>query len=536
MREVDAVVIGSGHNGLVAAAYLARAGWSVEVLERNAELGGAVATEELTLPGFRHDTFSSWHPLFLASATYRELGDELAARGLAYVNTELPGATVRDGGEPVLLHRDPRATEAGFGAVDARAHRAELERFLGIADLVGALTETELHSRHAVRLAARLVRRLGRAGTSQMAQDLVASARAWLHARFAGDAPAILYAPWILHTGLSPDDAGGALQLLGLVTGLHMGGAPLVRGGADGFTHAFRRLIEDHGGTVRTGADVTGIVVSRGAATGVVVSGQERVAARRAVVANVTPSQLYGRLLPAEAVPAEVRRQASRYRYGRAGMQIHVALSEPLSWRDRQLAQAAIVHVADSLDDVRLACVQASAGLLPARPTVACGQPTALDPSRAPDGRAILWIQLQEVPRRVRGDAAGELGAGSGEWTAELAEAYADRVLDRVAEHVTNLTAAVLARRVLSPADLERRNPNLVGGDPYGGSTTLDQGHLWRPLRSAGSHATPVPRLFQCGASTHPGPGLNAASGRIVARSLLAGDARRRPGIGRRRR
>ncbi len=190
-----------------------------------------------------------------------------------------------------------------------------------------------------------------------------------------------------------------------------------------------------------------------------------------------------------------------------------------------EVREAAIVHVTDGLDGVSVACAQAQAGLLPARPTIVCGQPRGLDPSRAPEGRAIAWIQLQETPYARRGDAAGELDTRDGRWTPRLKEAYAERVLGLIGEHVKNLPDAVISRRVLSPAELERRNPNFVRGDPYAGATDLDQSYVWRPLPSYGSHATPVEALYQCGASTYPGPGLNAASGRIVARRLL-----RKPG------
>jgi phytoene dehydrogenase-like protein len=178
------------------------------------------------------------------------------------------------------------------------------------------------------------------------------------------------------------------------------------------------------------------------------------------------------------------------------------------------------VHLTDGLDAVSRACAEARAGLLPAEPTIVCGQPTALDPSRAPAGGATLWIQLQEVPYEPRGDAAGEIEVRAGGWSAELEDAYADRIVARLARHIENLPEAIVGRAVLSPPTLERRNPNFARGDIYAGATTLDQSYLWRPLPSHGAHATPVPGLYHCGASTYPGPGLNAASGRIVARHL----------------
>jgi phytoene dehydrogenase-like protein len=405
--------------------------------------------------------------------------------------------------------------------------------------VLGELLSTELHSAQAVRLVAGLTRSMGVRGGLAFASRAVASARGWLSERFAGPELGDLFAPWVLHTGLTPDDAGGAFPMLALAGGIHEVGLPVVRGGSSHFTDAFVRLVQDHGGVVRCGTEVERIVVRSGRAAGVIAGGEE-VTARRAVIANTTPTQLYGRLLDDAPVSAAVRAQAQRYRYGRrSGTQIHLALSEAPRWRgDPRLGDAAIVHVTDGLDSVSRACAQAASGLLPDRPTIVCGQPTVADPSRAPAGGGLLWIQLQEVPPHPVGDAGGEIDVGDGTWTDELADAYADRVVALLAERIENLPTAIVGRAVISPAELERRNPNLVGGDIYSGAADLDQSYLWRPLPGYGSHCTPVDGLYQCGAGTHPGPGLNAASGRIVARALLRDSlrARVRRGVASRRR
>ncbi|HEX4661708.1 MAG TPA: NAD(P)/FAD-dependent oxidoreductase, partial [Streptosporangiaceae bacterium] len=243
--------------------------------------------------------------------------------------------------------------------------------------------------------------------------------------------------------------------------------------------------------------------------------------ARRAVLASTTPQALYLELLRDAGLPSSVRDAASRYRWGLGDMQIHAALREPLRWRDSRLDSVPVVHVTPGLDGVRKAVGEAGRSVLPARPTIAAGQPTLLDPSRAPEGGAVLWIQLQETPYQPTADAARELDVGDGTWTPQLTEAYADRVLAQLGEQVTNLDRAVLARAVLSPADLERENPNLVHGDPYSGSCTLDQFLLWRPMPPRPGHQTPIDRLWHIGASTHPGPGLSGASGHMVATHLL---------------
>jgi phytoene dehydrogenase-like protein len=184
-------------------------------------------------------------------------------------------------------------------------------------------------------------------------------------------------------------------------------------------------------------------------------------------------------------------------------MQIHMALSEPPRWAgDERLGRTAIVHVTPGLDGVSRAVNEADRGLLPAEATIVCGQPVTIDPSRAPDGASILWIQLQELPTRVKGDAAGELEVGDGAWTEELRERYADRIQARLARQIENLDSAVQKRVVLSPADLEAANVNFVGGDIYSGSCALDQNLVWRPRPELPGHAPPVDGLYHIGAGT----------------------------------
>src|SRR5438034_4520326 len=201
-------------------------------------------------------------------------------------------------------------------------------------------------------------------------------------------------------------------------------------------------------------------------------------------------------------------------------MQIHFALSEPPRWEgDERLGKTAIVHLTPGLDGVSRAVNEAERGLLPAEATVVVGQPLAVDPSRAPAGSWILWIQLQEIPPELKGDAAGEIDTARG-WTEEVREAYADRIQARIARHAPNFEASILRRVAFSPADIEAANPNMVGGDIYAGSCALDQNLIWRPRPGLPGHKTQVERLWHIGASTHPGPGLGAGSGTLVAKAL----------------
>jgi phytoene dehydrogenase-like protein len=518
VADYDAVLVGSGVNALACGALLARAGWRVCVLERNDWLGGAIKTEELTGPGFLHDVFSAWHPLWVGGAAHAELGDELAARGLEYLNTELPTATALPDGAAAFLLRSAEANVAELGP----EWRGVLERFLPNADLAFGVLGTELWSPAGLALAARALRRLGRDGSLAFLGEVLQTSRDWLETTFASERAHALLAPWVLHTGLGPDQATSGFMTQVIAVAVQEGGMPVPRGGGAKLADALVRLIRDHGGICETDSDVERVLVRSGRAVGVRLSGGEVVTAERAVVASATPTQLYERLLAEADVPSATRERARRFRYGRAEMQIHYALSEQPRWEgDERLAQTAIVHVTPGLDGVSRAVNEADRGLLPSEATIVCGQPLTIDGSRAPAGRGLLWIQLQELPCHVKGDAAGTIDTGLGEWTDELRERYADRVQARLARHLPNLESSILQRVVLGPHDLERANVNLRHGDPYGGALALDQNFLWRPFPGSRGHATPVERLWQIGASTWPGPGLGGGSGTLVAQELL---------------
>jgi phytoene dehydrogenase-like protein len=525
VADHDAVVVGSGVNSLACAALLARAGWNVCVLEREPELGGAIKTAELTEPGFHHDIFSAWHPLWVGSPAHAELGGDLAVRGLEYLNTDHPTGTIYPDGSSAFLttSTDANASELERHAPeDGEAWRRMIADIGHRAELVFGVLGTELWSRAGAGLAVSAYRRLGRRGLAEFGAEVVQSSRDWLETTFASERAHGLLAPWALHTGLGPDTAASGFMTRVIAFAIETGGMPVPRGGGARLVAALVRLVGDHGGICETGRDVERVLVENGRACGVRLSGGDVVTAARAVVCNVTPSQLYGRLLHADDVPEDVRDAGLRCRLGRSEMQIHFALSEAPRWEgDERLAKTAIVHITPGLDGVSRAVNEAMRGLLPAEATIVVGQPLAVDGSRAPEGRGLLWIQLQELPWRIKGDAATELEVGDGMWTESLRERYADRIQARIARHVTNLESSILDRVVLSPADLQAANINLEQGDPYSGSLALDQNFLWRPFARQPGHHTPVDGLFHIGASTWPGPGLGAGSGTMVAHELL---------------
>jgi phytoene dehydrogenase-like protein len=515
VAEHDAVIVGSGINSLACAALLSRAGWDVCVLEREAELGGAIKTAELTEPGYVHDVFSAWHPLWVGGPAHAELGDQLAACGLRYLNTEHPTATAFPDGGATFLSTDGTTNAAEHGG----AWTATMSEVGANAELVFGVLGTELWSRAGASLAVGAYRRLGRRGLAAFGGEVVQSSRDWLTTTFESERTHGLLAPWVLHTGLGPDAAASGFMNRVIAFAIEAGGMPIPRGGGARLVDALVRLIEDNGGGCHANRDVERVIVADGRATGVRTTEGDAVTARRAVICNVTPTQLYGRLLD---IGGDVADAGRLFRYGRSEMQIHYALSEPPRWSgDERLAKTAIVHLTPGLDGVSRAVNEADRGLLPAEATVVVGQPLTMDESRAPQGTGLLWIQLQELPWRVKGDTAGEIDVGDGMWTESLRERYADRIEQRIAQHIPNLESAVRKRVVLSPADLQAANINLEHGDPYSGSLALDQNFLWRPFAKAPGHRTPVRGLFHIGASTWPGPGLGGGSGTLVARQLL---------------
>jgi phytoene dehydrogenase-like protein len=526
MAAYDAVFIGAGINSLAGAALLSQAGWSVGVLERNDYLGGAIKTSaDLTVPGFTHEVLASWHPLWTSSAAYAELKDGLDRRGLEYLNTDLPTGSAFPDGSSVFLTTSLEGNVAELERL-AEADGAAWERmfngFMASADLSFGVLGTELWSPAGLDLGRKALRRFGGRGLLEHTASMFSTCRDWLGDTFRSDAAHGLLAPWVLHTGLGPDQATSGFMARVIACALQLGGMPVPKGGGSKLVDGLAGIVRNAGGEVRTEAEVERVLVSDGRATAVRLADGEVISAKRAIIASVTPTQLYSALLREGEVPPKVADAARRFRYGRGEMQIHLALSELPEWQgDERLARTAIVHVTPGLDGVSRAVNEAERGLLPAEATIVCGQPMAVDPSRGPEGSWIVWIQLQELPAgRIKGDAAGEIDVSDEGWTEELREAYADRIVARLGRHLRNLERATIKRVVLSPADIAASNVNLVGGDIYGGSCSLDQNFLFRPFAQAPGHKTPIERLWHIGASTHPGPGLGAGSGYLVYKQL----------------
>lgn len=521
----DAIIIGAGHNGLVAGVYLARAGWRVLVCEQAARAGGAVASGEVTRPGFVHDLWSTNQNLFLGSAAYAELRDELAAHGLEHAVSDRPYASVFPGGNALRVTTDADATQEMWRAHDRGDAAGWTELYAAyrrFAPLYGALAGAEMPSlTGAARLAA-AVRGLGPSVLSEMpelARIAVSSTRELGDAYFATPEAKALIAAWGMHTDFGPDVAMGAVfPLLEAFADMENGMA-VVRGGASKMIDALTGVLRAHGGELRTDAEVARVLVKRGRAAGVELVDGERIAARRAVIGNVSPGVLFGRLVPPGDLPARFAAKARRFQYGPGTGMVHLALSAPVPWAaGDDLARWAYVHIGPYVDDIARTYQQSLAGLLPDDPLLVVGQTTSVDPTRTPGDEHILWVQVRSLPSQVKGDAL-DMTTETG-WDA-LREILADRVIAKLERYAPGIGDRIIDRAVSTPRDLERANPSLIGGDSVSGSHHLRQNLLFRPFPGASRYTTPISGLLMTGAATWPGAGLNATSGYLVAQRLL---------------
>lgn len=515
----DAVIIGAGHNSLACAIHLAARGWKVGVFEQAAEAGGAVRSGEYTRPGFRHDWAAMNLSLFAGSAFFRAYGESLGARGLGFVPVDRPFASAFPDGRWLGVSTDAAQTAgwiADFSKADAETWTALLAAFPAEAEHIFGLLGSPMRNHALASFLFRLWRRKGLGGALDLGRFLMASPRAWLTETFESDHLRAMLGAWGMHLDFAPDIAGGALfpylegmagQAFGMVIG---------QGGADTIVKAMVAEIKARGGQVECNAPVARVIHAGGKASGVELADGRRIEARRAVIANVAPGALVR--LTGGSGDAGFDRKMAGFAHAPGTMMLHLAMDDLPDWAaSPELRRFAYVHLAPSLDQMARTYAQAKAGLLPDEPVIVVGQPTVFDPSRAPDGKHVLWMQLRMVPGTIRGDAGETITAT--DW-AEAAEPMAERALDILERYAPGARGKVLGRRIVTPAELEAQNPNLVGGDQVCGSHHLAQHFLFRPARGHADGATPIRNLHLTGAAVWPGAGTGAGSGFLLARRL----------------
>ncbi|MDH6231906.1 phytoene desaturase [Mesorhizobium soli] len=517
----DAVVIGAGHNGLAAAIHLATRGWKVAVVEQATEPGGAVKTREVTLPGFRHDLCAMNLSMFAGSAFFAAYKHELTAHGLELVPAPNAFASAFPDGSWLGVSASLEETASRIAKIsprDAEAWRQMVAGFDTQAPHLFGLLGAEMPSLQTAKTAWKAWRAMGTGGLFDMGRMLLSTPRDFLDAHFENDKLKAMMAAWGLHLDFAPDTAGGALfpylesmasQAFGMVIG---------KGGADTIIRAMTSLLKAKGGEILLGTAVDAIETDGTRATGVRLADGRTLKASRAVIANAHPKLVFGKLLPSDPARAAFDKRVAGFRAGPGTMMIHLALDSLPDWKaGPELHRFAYVHLAPDMGLMARTYAEAAAGLLPREPVLVVGQPTAVDPSRAPGGKHVLWVQVRVLPADILGDAAGTITALS--WD-DAKEAYAERALDLLDGYAPGIRSRILERSVFTPRDLEHENPNLIGGDNLSGSHRLDQNFLFRPVPGWSRYKTPVEKLYLCGAATWPGAGTGAGSGFMLGRKL----------------
>ncbi|WP_122263746.1 phytoene desaturase family protein [Ornithinimicrobium cerasi] len=512
---VDAVVVGAGPNGLVAANALVDAGWDVVLVEANDQVGGAVRSAQVTAPGFVNDLFSAFYPLAAASPIMRDL--HLEQHGLVWRKAPRVLAHALDDGYAALLHDRAEDTAAEFDNDAAGDGEAWLELVSGWDRVRDPLLDALFTPFPPVVSAARMLRRLGAGDTLDFARLAVLPVRRLGQEHFAGQGPGLLLTGNAMHSDVPPDSAGsGMLGWLLTMLGQDVG-FPVPQGGAGELANALRRRAESKGALIRTGTVVSAVIVDNGRASGVRCADGTVIRSRRGVLADVPAPSLYRDLLAGHILPSRLHRDLDRFQWDNPTIKVNWALDRPVPWRHEGTRGAGTVHLGVDSDGFVDFAADLSVGRTPQRPFVLFGQMTTSDPTRSPAGTESAWAYTH-VPHGI-------------DWTgARLAE-HVSRIEGSVERVAPGFQDTRLSRHVQSPADLERADANLVSGAVNAGTSSLHQQLIFRPTPGLGRPETPVPGLYLASASAHPGGGVHGAPGWNAARAALRANGRLTGGV-----
>ncbi|WP_020391296.1 phytoene desaturase family protein [Kribbella catacumbae] len=505
MRVVDAVVIGSGPNGLVSAIALADAGWDVLVLEAADEFGGAVRST--TVDGWVSDRFSSSYPLGVASPVLRAL--ELERFGLRWAHAPLALAHLLDPDDQdaAAIHPDPADTAASVGRDHPKDGDAWLRLYQDYVKIRAPFLQSLLTSWPPVAPGLRLARKLGSAGElARFARFMAMPVHRMGQELFEGPRGRALLAGNAFHADapLSGSVSGTMGWLLAMLA--QDVGFPVAEGGSGSLSSALVRRAEHAGADLIPSTPITAIDVSAGKVTAVRTAGGETIAVRRAVIADVSAQALYGELLPPASIPAGLRRDLENFEWDYPTVKLNYRLSGPIPWRAAEAREAGVVHLGGTADELVHVGADLDTGRLPTTPFLLIGQTTKADASRSPAGTEAVWA-YSHLPRGVADDASAEKLAGR-----------MDRAIER---HAPGFLDLVIARDLQRPSDFVHANASLGLGALGGGTAQLHQQLIFRPTIGLGSPRTVVSGLYLGSSAIHPGPGVHGACGYLAARAAL---------------
>lgn len=508
--SADAVIIGAGPNGLVAANALAEAGWDVVVVEANEQVGGAVRSAEVTAPGFVNDMFSAFYPLAAASPVIQDL--DLHRYGLTWMKAPAVLAHALDDGRAVVLYEDPQETAAGLDEFAPGDGQAWLDMFAGWQQLREPLLDALFTPLPAMGPALRLFRSLGLQGGVDFARMAITPVRRLSQENFRGDGAGLLLAGNAMHSDLTPDAAGSGLfgwllAMLGQDVGF-----PVPQGGAGRFAEALMLRAAGFGAQFVLGTTVTGIETRAGRAVSVRTADGRRIVARRAVLADVAAPALYRDLVGLENLPPSTAEDLAKFQWDNATVKLNWALDAPVPWRNPVVSAAGTVHL--GADDHGLVDFAAdlSTGRLPRSPFVLFGQMTTADPSRSPADTESAWAYAH-LPHSLARDE-------------QALHTFVERMHDAIERCAPGFSERIIASNVQTPADMQDADANLVDGAINGGTAALHQQLIFRPFPGLGRPETPVESLFLASASAHPGGGVHGACGWNAAQSALRNQGR----------
>jgi phytoene dehydrogenase-like protein len=508
VQTADAVVIGAGHNGLVAAAILADAGWDVLVLEAQAEPGGAVKSAEL-FPGYVSDLYSAFYPLSVASPALRAL--HLEDHGLQWTHAPAVVGHARsaDDDDAPVIYREIDRTAADL----ERRQRGDGDRWRELFDQWLRIREPLLSTLFSpfppVRGLAGLLRKLGTGDALRLAHRLLLPAGVMAEQLFDGDAARLLLLGNAMHADVPIDAPGSGVMGYLLIMMAQDGGWPVPVGGAGQLATALVRRAQAAGARIECHRQVEAIDVRGGRAVAVHTADGATVRTRRAVIADTSAPQLYGDLLPAGAVPEAVIRDMRHFVWDTPVLKINYALDSAIPWRSKSLTDTGTVHLGADHDGLIRWMADLNTATLPQRPFMLVGQMTTADPSRSPVGTESAWAYTH-LPRGVADD--------------ESAERLAQVVGGVLEEHAPGFTDRVVGKTIQRPSDLEASDANLHTGAVNGGTSQLYQQLVFRPAPGFGRAETPVENVYLGSAGANPGGGVHGICGRNAARAALAGD------------